>query len=103
MKFWRLVDEFTFKASNEQIRAWYKSGNVRVYYCPTVCSGTVQTINQLRDEILKEFPNIKEEDMHILVISEKSSSTHAKFTTIFTGIPVDDFLRLRSENKIGIL
>ena len=103
MKFWRLVDEFTFKASEEQIRAWYKNGNVRVYYCPTVCSGTVQSINQLRDEILKEFPSIKEDDMHILAIDEKESRFHAKFTTIFTGIPVEYFLQLRSENKIGIL
>lgn len=102
MEIQRFVDIETLRGTEEEIREWYKYDVVGVHYTSMGYGDTVDYVERLRDEVLKEYPNIKKTDMRIWIIGDHESRRHARFLTLFVPIPIDDFLRLRAENKIGI-
>ena len=98
----RLVDESTFRMSEEEVRKAYTWNTVAIHYAVDNYGNDVHHILQLREEVLKDYPKMSDRDMEIRKITREQSISHAGLTTLFVSIPIDDYLKLREENKIDI-
>lgn len=99
----RYINVENYAASDETIRElcpericiWYAFD--RNYNC------NVAHINELCAAIRSEYPDMKDEDMEVRVITHGQSRAHEGYTTLRVPIPVEDFLRLRQARQISIL
>lgn len=91
---WRMTDDEIRKACKEKIGVLYGFNN---YGCNLI------HINELRECILKEYPNTKDEDIEVWWIRDTQSIRHARFTMLRVAIPTEDFIKLRKERQIDIL
>lgn len=98
----KYVSEDLFFMSEEELREVCSWGSVGIHYAFNCYEESVHHILQLRDEVLNDYPNMTDKDMTVWKISRKESIRHAGYTTIFVQIPIDDYLQLRREHKIGI-
>lgn len=98
----RYVSESTFFMSEDEVRAQYPHGFVGIHYAFNNYRNDVQHILDLKAEVLKDYPNMSIRDMTIWVISNKDSIRHAGVTTLFVRVPIDEYLKLRREEKINI-
>lgn len=98
----RYVHEGTLRMSDEDIRRECGE-SIEILYGFNNYSCNIVHINELKTQILKDYPDTKDEDIEVWCIKEPESIRHARFTMLRTTIPVEDFLRLRQENQIHIL
>ena len=98
----RFINEGALSISDEEIRE----------ACPEkigVCYGfnnykcDLEQINELKDAILKDYPNMKDEDIEVWYIRSTESISHAKFTMLRINIPTEDFIKLRQNGEIYCL
>lgn len=97
-----LVNEETLSMSEDEVRKAYPYGKVGIHYAFNNYSNSVEHILKLKEEVLKDYPEMSESDMAVWVLTKEQTIRHANFTTLFVDIPIDDYLKLRKENKIGI-
>ena len=98
----KYVDEGTFYMSEEEVRKEYPDGYVYIYYAFNDYREDVQHILELRDCVLKDYPNMRERDMTVRVIERHMSIRHFGVTTLAVQIPVDDYLKLKERREIEI-
>lgn len=98
----KYVSEDVFFMSEEELRKACSWGSVGIHYAFDCYKESVHHVLQLRDEVLKDYPNMSDEDMTVWKISRQESRRHAGFTTLFVQIPIDEYLQLRKEHKITI-
>ena len=99
----RYVDETTFRMNEEELKKTYLHGCIGIHYAFNNYRSDVNHILELRDEVLKDYPNMSADEMEVRIIGRHESTRHAGVTTLFVGIPIDDYLKLYKEDKIGIL
>lgn len=98
----KYVSEDLFFESKEKLRELCPWGTIGIHYAFNCYAESVHHILQLRDEVLKDYPNLTDKDMTVWKISRTESIRHAGYTTLFVQIPIDDYLKLIREHKIGI-
>lgn len=99
----KYVDERTFYMNEEELKKVYSDGDISIHYAFNNYRNDVQHVLDLRDEVLKDYPNMRERDMTVWVIGDHESIRHARVTTLVVNISVDDYLKLKKERKVGIL
>ena len=99
-----LVNDRTFRMNEEQLRAAHPKGKVGVHYAHAFNSyrRDLQHLLNLRDEVLKDYPNMSEKEMEVWELLETQSVWNEGFITLYVSIPIDDYLKLRREDKIEI-
>ena len=98
----KLVDAQTFFMSENEVRAAYHHGIVGIHYAFDSYGSDVQRVLELRKEVLKDYPQMSDQKMEVRKLLRSESIRHASLITLFVGIPIDDFLKLREEGKIDI-
>lgn len=98
----RLACEATLLASDEVIMQ-AETKTVGLYYAFNNYSCNLVHINELKEEILKDYPDTKDEDIEVYRVLPTESIRHARFTVLRVSIPKEEFIRLRNENLIHIL
>lgn len=98
----RFIHESALKLSDDEIREQCKE-YIRVLYGFNNYGCNLVHINELKECILKDYPDTKDEDMDIWFISAYESIRHARFTMLSVPIPTEDFIKLRAEGQIYIL
>lgn len=98
----KYVSESVFLMSEEELREACSWGSVGIHYAFNNYEESVHHILQLRDEVLKDYPNLTDKDMAVWKINRQESIRHAGYTTLFVQIPIDEYLKLRREHKIDI-
>ncbi len=98
----RLVDEITFRMNEEELRNSSLYGRIGVYYAFENYGHSVQHVLELRDEVLKDFPEMKDSDMEVRELSKRETNRHACYTTIYISIPIDDYLKLKAKGGFDI-
>lgn len=98
----RFIQEGTFKMSDEEIRQTCKE-NIGILYGFNNYGCNLKHINELKECILKDYPDTKDEDIEVWFISNTESIKHARFTLLRVCIPTEDFIKLRTEGQIYIL
>lgn len=98
------IHEETLRMSDDEIRqACGGSKFIGVLYGFNNYSCNLTHINELKECILKDYPDTKDEDIEVWWIRETMSIRHARFTMLRVAIPTEDFIKLRAERKIYIL
>ena len=94
--------EATFKMSDADI---ISTGikTISVQYGSNGYGCTLEHINELKNAVLNDYPNIEDKDIEVWHISSTESIRHARFTMLNVSIPAEDFMQLRAQNKIHIL
>ena len=100
--FKRFVQEGTFKMSDEEIRQACKE-KIGILYGFDSYGYNFGYINKLKGYILKDYPDVKDEDIEVWSISNTESIRHARFTMLRVSIPIEDFIKLRGNGNIYIL
>ena len=98
----RLACEFSMLASDDVIML-SDAKTVGVYYSFNNYSCNLAHINALKEEILKDYPDMRDEDIEVQYILHNESIRHARFTVLRVSIPKEEFIRLRKENLIHML
>lgn len=98
----KYVSEDLFFMSEEELREACSWGTVGIHYAFNCYDESVHHILQLRDEVLKDYPNLTDKDMTVWKITRQESIRHAGYTTLFVQIPINEYLHLRKEHKITI-
>lgn len=98
----RLVDEITFRMSEDELRNSSLYGQVGVYYAFENYGHSVQHVLELRDEVLKDFPKMKDSDMEVRELSMRETNKHAFYTSLYISIPIDDYLKLKAKGGFDI-
>ena len=98
----RLVRESVFKMNEEELRKKFPYGKVGVHYAIDSRNHSITHVLALRNEVLKDYPNMKDCDMNVCTVARGSTIRFGDITTLFVTIPIDDYLKLRKENKIEI-
>ncbi len=98
----KMIDANTFRMSDEEVRRIFYRGTIDIHYATCGYDDSVEHILFLRDEILKDYPEKKNSEMTVWVISEHESCRHVGFTTLWVGIPVEDYLKLRKNGEVTI-
>ena len=98
----RLVRESVFKMSEEELRKKFPYGKVGVHYAIGSNDHSIAHVHALQAEVLRDYPNMKDRDMNVCTVTRGSAIRYGDITTLFVPIPIDDYLKLRKENKIEI-
>lgn len=98
----RFIQEGTLRMSDEEIRQACKE-KIGVLYGFNNYGCNLTHINELRECILNDYPDTKDEDIEVWWIRDTQSIRHARFTMLYVAIPTEDFIRLRADGKIFIL
>ncbi|MBR4110808.1 MAG: hypothetical protein IKK43_03885 [Clostridia bacterium] len=98
----RLVEERTFHMNESEVRAAYPYGKVMIHYAFDNYSHDVKHVLDLREQVRKDYPKMSDRDMQVMELSKTQTIRHAGLTTLFVGIPIDDYLKLRKEDRIDI-
>lgn len=99
----RYVDEEHFRASDVEIRKRNEGFGICIWYSFNNYGCSISHVLELRDAIRAEYPDKKDTDMEVWFVEPHQSTRHALYTTLRVSIPVEDFIKLRQEHKIGIL
>ena len=98
----RYIQERNFNISAEELKDMDMT-RIGIFYGFNNYSCSVQHVLELAEAVRQEYPNISNDDMSIWYLEHSQSIRHAGYTTLYVPIPVDDFIRLRMNNEIGIL
>lgn len=98
----RFIQEEILKMSDNEIRKTCKC-NIGILYGFNNYKCNLKHINELKKCILKDYPNVKDEDIEVWFISDTMSIRHARFTMLRVTISTEDFIKLRSNGEIYIL
>ena len=98
----RFIHEGTLKMSDDKIRETCKE-SIGILYGFNNYGCNLTHINELKECILKDYPDTKDEDIEVWFISNTESIRHARFTMLRVSIPTEDFIKLRTEGQIYIL
>ena len=95
------VEERIFKASEDEVREMSTHGIVGVHYAFSY-GRSVEQVLKLSEAVLKDFPDKEESRMSIWVLNADESQTHENIMTLYVEIPVEDYLRFKSEHRVEI-
>ena len=95
------VEERIFKASEDKVREMSTHGIVGVHYAFSY-GRSVKQVLELKEAVRKDFPDMKDCDMTVWILDMDETIRHARVMTLYIELPVDDYLRLRQENRIDI-
>ena len=98
----RFIQEGTLKMSDDEIREACKE-SIGILYGFNNYGCNLTHINELKECILKDYPDTKDKDIEVWFISNTESIRHARFTMLKVSIPTEDFIKLRTEGQIYIL
>ncbi len=95
----RLVAKEIFRMHEADLRNAQSDGEVGLYYSSTNYQHSLEYVLQLRHEILKDFPNMKDSEMEVREIRSMNNAGH---TALYIRIPIDEYLKLRNAGEISI-
>ena len=95
-----LTSKYFFEMSEEEIK---ERGKIGVFYATDTCDHSMRHVLQLREEVLKDYPDTRDSDMDVYEITSSDSCMYASHTTIAVAIPAEDFLSLRKAGKLNCL
>ncbi len=98
----RFIQEGTLRMMDDEIRQSYKE-KIGVLYGFNNYGCNLKHINELRECILRDYPNTLDEDIEVWWIRDTQSIRHTRFTMLYVAIPTEDFIKLRTEGQIYIL
>lgn len=98
----KFISEGVFFMNDEQVKEISINGSIGIHYAFNTYNESVSHVLKLRDEVLKDYPALSDDDMTVWKITRNESIRHAGFTTLFVQIPVEDYLKLRKEGAISI-
>lgn len=93
----KFAHESAFKSTDttvEKIGIFYGFNN---YGC------TLQHINELKNAVLIDFPDMKDEDIEVWKITTNQSLRNAQKTMLHVMIPYDTFKKFNEQNLINML
>lgn len=99
----RFVQERVFLTSDEKILQNHSNGMIGIFYGSNNYKNDLNHINELKKDILNDYPTLKDEDIKVWYIERNQSDRHASFTMLWVEIPIDDFIKFRYEGKIDVL
>ena len=98
----RLVEERTYFMNEAEIRDAYTYGTVGIHYAFNNYGHSVEHVLKLRQKVLKDYPNMKDSEMEVRELTRAETIRHASFTTLYIGIPIDEYVKLRNAGKLDI-
>lgn len=98
----RFVQQGCFVANDMQIYEMC-GDKIGILYGFDNYNCTLDYLNDIKKEICKDYPNIKDKDIEVWFITPTESNRHARQTMLRVSIPIEDFINFRKENKIFIL
>lgn len=98
----RFLHESALKLTDDEIREQCEE-KIRIFYGFNNYGCNLVHINELRECILKDYPDTKDEDIEVWFVSAAESIRHARFTMLTVPIPTEDFIKLRNKRQIFIL
>lgn len=98
----KFIDERTLGMSDDEIRQQCKE-KIGILYGFNNYGCNLTHINELRECVLKDYPDTKDEDIEVWWIRDTQSIRHARFTMLYVAIPTEDFIKLRADGQIYIL
>lgn len=98
----KFVKEGVLKMTDEEISE-LGSSTMCVLYGYNNYNASVAHIMELKAEVLKDYPETKDENMEVWFIGNGESIRHARMTMLCVRIPVEDFFKLRANNEISTL
>lgn len=98
----RFVRESIFKLNDEELNK-LDVKYVSILYGSDNYRCDVKYINELRKFVRADYPNIRDKDIDVWFISADESIIHARHTMLNISIPIEDYMKFKSEDKIHIL
>lgn len=98
----RFVRESIFKLNDEELNK-LDVKYVSILYGSDNYRCDVKYINELRKFVRADYPNIRDKDIDVWFISADESIMHARHTMLNISIPIEDYMKFKSEDKIHIL
>ena len=98
----RFIDERTLGMSDDEIREVCRE-EIGILYGFNNYGCNLTHINELKECILKDYPDTKDDDIEVWWIRDTQSIRHARFTMLYVAIPTEDFIKLRADRQIYIL
>ena len=98
----KYVDERIFRMNEEEVRKLCTNGDIGIHYAYNCYAEDVGHILRLREEVLKDYPDMSDKDMGIWKISRHESIRHASYTTLYVHIPLEDYFKLKEAGEILI-
>jgi hypothetical protein len=98
----RFIDERSLGMSDDDIRKDCPE-KIGILYGFDNYNCSLKQIGELKEYILKDYPDTKDEDIEVWYIAPHESIRHARFTMLRISIPTEDFIELRKHRNIYIL
>lgn len=98
----RFVTAGIFRMSEDKIRENYKE-HIGILYGFNNYECNLEHIKELKNIILNDYPDTKDEDIEVWFIENYQSDIHARHTMLRVMVSVEDFIKLRNNRKIHIL
>ena len=98
----RFIGERTLKMNDDDIRKDCPE-KIGILYGFNNYNCDLKQIGELKESILKDYPETKDEDIEVWCIAPHESIRHARFTMLRVAIPTDDYIKLKNDRKIYIL
>lgn len=86
--------------SEEEVMRIFGETGVCVFYAFDNYNHSVAHILRLREEVLKEYPDMKDSEMSIREFTRDETSRFASHTVLAVTIPAEDYLKLRKAHEI---
>lgn len=100
----RLIWDRYFKLSDDEIRDICRGfGSIHLWYGFNNYNGTVQHINDLYEAVKADFPDVQDSDTFVYYVRYGESDRHSSMTMLRVSVPVEGYLSLKQEGKVGIL
>ena len=99
----RIVTSRCFWMSEEEIMRIFGETGVCVFYAFDNYDYSVAHILKLREEVMKEYPDMKDSEMGIREFTRNETKRFVSHTVLAVTIPAEDYLKLRKEHEIKSL
>lgn len=101
----KFIEDSILKMTDDEIRLSFKE-KIGVFYGFNTFNNyecNLKHVNELREYVLKDYPNTSDKDIEVWWIKDTQSIRHARFTMLYIAIPTEDFIKLKAEGQIYIL
>lgn len=96
----RFIQEEYFKFTKEDLQ---QDTHIWVYYGSNNYNNDLKHLLTLKAEVLKDYPEVTDDEMHVECISSHDSRRHAGFTMLHVAIPIDVYFNHHEVDNIFIL
>ena len=99
----KFIQEGVFNWDEETLRKEIPWEKIIILYGTNNYECNLNHIEKLKNKILEDYPETKNEDIEVRYILHTESRRHARFTMLAVSIDLDEYIRLRNKGEIHIL